>query len=178
MYAPVAVRPKGHRHRRARPAQPNRGIAPFGKEAIMAHTLFAPSTTVQSTTSQNTTGTSRRPVDRLAVLLPTLRDMLEEQRDFRLEQLAELSEPVSMGAVSEIDPTDDAAENTRREVAECLVAGARRALADIEAGLARMADGRFGACATCRAGIPVERLEIIPQAALCVTCQRDGEVGG
>lgn len=149
----------------------------------MAHTLFAPSTTSQGTTSQSTTSrsttrTARRPVDRLAVLLPTLRDMLEEQRDFRLEQLAELSEPVSMGAVREIDPTDDAAENTRREVAECLVAGARQALADIEAALNRMADGRFGACATCRAGIPAERLEIIPQAALCVTCQRDGEVRG
>lgn len=134
----------------------------------MARTLFA----------QSTTRTTRRPVDRLAAQLPALHDMLVEQRDFRLEQFAELCAPARMGAVRETDLTDDAAENTRREVTESLLAGARQALADIESALARMADGRYGACATCRTGIPVERLEIIPQAALCVTCQRDCEVGG
>lgn len=127
---------------------------------------------------QNTTRTPRQSADRLAAQLPTLRDMLEEQRNFRLEQLTELCEPASLGTAHEIDLTDDAAQCTRRQVTESLLAGARQALADIESALARMVEGRYGACSTCGTAIPVARLEIIPQAALCVACQRDCEIRG
>jgi DnaK suppressor protein len=51
----------------------------------------------------------------------------------------------------------------------------RTALADVDAALARMDDGSYGACLVCGAGIPVERLEALPAAGCCVACQHSRE---
>ena len=88
--------------------------------------------------------------------LSALRSALEEQRDFRQQQLAEL-------AVS--DATGD-------EVTAQLVAGARFALAQIEAALDRMDMGRYGSCVRCGSAITPERLEVLPMAGMCTACQR------
>ena len=90
--------------------------------------------------------------------LPALRSALLQQRRFRIQQLADLRRA---------EPGDPAQE----EVAETLRHGARVALAGIEAALARMDHGRYGDCVQCGAQIPVERLEILPAVALCMTCQ-------
>lgn len=64
-------------------------------------------------------------------------------------------------------PDDPAQE----EVLETLRRGARIALSGIEAALARIDRGKYGACVQCDAPIPVERLEILPAVDLCMTCQ-------
>ena len=38
--------------------------------------------------------------------------------------------------------------------------------------LSKVEDGSYGTCETCGASIAPERLEIIPEANLCVTCQK------
>jgi DnaK suppressor protein len=91
--------------------------------------------------------------------LPALRSALLQQRRFRIEQLADLRRSA---------PGDDPA---KEEVAETLRRGARIALAGIEAALDRIDEGRYGACVRCAAPIPLERLEILPAVALCMTCQ-------
>ena len=45
-------------------------------------------------------------------------------------------------------------------------------LAQVEAALARLDAGTYGACASCGRPIAPERLEAIPWAALCIDCQR------
>jgi DnaK suppressor protein len=45
-------------------------------------------------------------------------------------------------------------------------------LLEIEDALQRLADGAYGECEDCRGGIPWGRLETIPYARRCVTCQR------
>ena len=45
-------------------------------------------------------------------------------------------------------------------------------LAQVEAALARLDAGTYGACAGCGRPIAPERLEAIPWAALCIDCQR------
>jgi RNA polymerase-binding transcription factor len=45
-------------------------------------------------------------------------------------------------------------------------------LAQVEAALARLDVGTYGACASCGRPIAPERLEAIPWAALCIDCQR------
>ncbi|GAA0715458.1 TraR/DksA C4-type zinc finger protein [Dactylosporangium roseum] len=50
-------------------------------------------------------------------------------------------------------------------------AAARRAIADTNAALTRLADGTYGRCERCVGAIPVARLEILPHARLCVPCQ-------
>lgn len=39
----------------------------------------------------------------------------------------------------------------------------------------RMADGTYGICANCGREIPIERLEALPHATLCITCQAASE---
>ena len=44
-------------------------------------------------------------------------------------------------------------------------------LEQVEAALARLDDGTYGACIGCQQSIPAERLEALPWASLCVRCQ-------
>jgi DnaK suppressor protein len=96
--------------------------------------------------------------DQLAVL----RSMLDQQREFRLDQLTQLHLPGPHGPLSSTDP----------EIFRSLVAGARAALRDVQSALWRMDEGRYGRCVSCQEWIELERLEILPQTALCMTCQR------
>jgi DnaK suppressor protein len=100
--------------------------------------------------------------NRLTVHLPALRDRLERERAFRLEQLAEFDAPASR-------PGDRAL----REVAQQVAAAATIALNDIEIALLRMDVGSYGRCQTCHADIPLRLLEAIPQLRLCQVCQHD-----
>lgn len=112
----------------------------------------------------------RHPQDRLAPHLPTLRRMLLEQRAFRLDQLVELR--ATGGSAVDTDVADTDASRARREVAALMADGARRAMADIELALASMVAGHYGCCHACHAAIPLAVLEVIPQARLCLSCQR------
>jgi RNA polymerase-binding transcription factor DksA len=46
----------------------------------------------------------------------------------------------------------------------------RRDLAAIDEALQRLADGRYGSCVRCGAGIARARLEALPTAATCARC--------
>jgi RNA polymerase-binding transcription factor DksA len=89
--------------------------------------------------------------------------MLEEQREFRLEQLAELHRPAPLGPLGSTDP----------EIVRSLLSGAREALRDIQAALWRMDEGGYGSCVACGGAVEAERLEILPQTARCMACQRE-----
>ena len=51
-------------------------------------------------------------------------------------------------------------------------------LAAVEAALARLDDGTYGACLRCGRPIAPERLEALPWAAHCIECQRMVGRGG
>ena len=51
-------------------------------------------------------------------------------------------------------------------------------LEQVEAAIARIADGTFGACLRCGRPIAPERLEALPWAAYCIDCQRIVGRGG
>lgn len=95
--------------------------------------------------------------------LPALRAALEQQRRFRVHQLAQLTTASLIPVRRGDDPWD--------EVALAIRAAAMAALSDIEAALHRIEVGRFGRCEECVAAIPLERLEILPMASLCMRCQ-------
>lgn len=100
----------------------------------------------------------------LAPHLPALHAALLEQRRFRSEQLDALT--------AEIPPTGT--DDPRDLVTLALTDAAATALADIDAALVRMGRGGYGRCRDCAAPIPLERLEILPAAPLCMACQRAG----
>jgi DnaK suppressor protein len=120
-----------------------------------------------------------RPRPELLACLPRLRARLQEQRRFRVEQLAMLGEPTPrrvggwQPALSPYGDVDGEHDRIRAALAE----GARRVLADIETALYRMRTGRYGTCLRCGGPIPLAQLDAIPYAALCVDCQRPATDG-
>jgi RNA polymerase-binding transcription factor DksA len=97
--------------------------------------------------------------------LAQLRGALEQQRAFRLCQLTELQRAAWLGYPNEVD----------RQIGQSLTSGARAALHDVLAALHRMDEGAYGCCGNCGAPLAVERLEVLPQAPLCMPCQRAEE---
>jgi RNA polymerase-binding transcription factor len=115
----------------------------------------------------------------LLAQLPQLRELLEEQRRFRLDQLSQFTTQevrTQFGVLDRhVDTLDTSADNARVEVSAAVEAAAHQALDDIQAALARMDAGRYGYCVNCDAAIPVERLFAIPQAPMCMRCQQRAE---
>jgi len=107
-------------------------------------------------------GADRR--NELAECVPVLREALERERGFRAEQLTRLA----VGTCG--DPW--AAGGALREVDALVLAGARRALADIERALAAIRTGRYGHCEDCAGEIPFAVLRAVPQAKFCLSCHR------
>ncbi|GGQ01355.1 TraR/DksA family transcriptional regulator [Streptomyces roseolilacinus] len=102
-----------------------------------------------------------------------LRQDLQEQRRFRLEQLARMARPAP-GPAAGPGTRDGAAAH--REVRAELTASARMVLHDVEAALERMDRGGYGTCRLCGGPIGLRRLVIVPQARYCGRCHRAREV--
>ncbi|MER5438182.1 TraR/DksA C4-type zinc finger protein [Streptomyces sp. NPDC002790] len=98
--------------------------------------------------------------------LAALRDNLHEQRRFREDQLRQIN-----AAASRVGRPSLRHSAARAEVQETLAACARMVLADVEAALDRLAEGRYGRCHRCRHTIDRDRLRIVPQARYCTLCQ-------
>jgi DnaK suppressor protein len=105
--------------------------------------------------------------ERLSDHLPALRAGLDQQRRFRVRQLAELEAEIDRAAES-----TDAAEIARRQVAEKLAVAARHALADIDGTISLITSGRYGRCRGCDTEIPIHLLRVIPTTQWCLDCRR------
>lgn len=72
-----------------------------------------------------------------------------------------------------IDPDIDEADPglTEQTVTLALLNNAREKLASIDRALRQAQNGGYGRCEQCEQPINSERLEIFPQATLCVTCK-------
>nr|WP_206209201.1 TraR/DksA C4-type zinc finger protein [Streptomyces sp. SID10362] len=104
--------------------------------------------------------------------LAALRENLQEQRLFREEQLRQMA-----AVPSRTDELIQRRSAAQTEVRVKLAASARMVLADVEAALDRMAEGRYGRCHLCRRTIDRDRLMIVPQARYCARCQQVREAG-
>jgi RNA polymerase-binding transcription factor DksA len=106
--------------------------------------------------------------------------MLEEQRRFRRDQLAQLASLDRQAQFDivgrHVEDLDASADSARMEVSAAVAAAARQALYDVEEALERIDAGQYGHCTQCDADIPVERLRAIPQAGLCMRCQARAEL--
>ena len=57
---------------------------------------------------------------------------------------------------------------------EPLSEGVRRELAEIDAALVRIEEGRYGRCLSCGGPMGLQRLRAIPEARYCVGCSGQG----
>lgn len=79
-----------------------------------------------------------------------------------------------MQAEVDVEPDEGDSEIFEREKNAALIAVLERRLADIDAASRSIDKGKYGTCDRCGKQIELARLEIKPDATLCVTCQ--GEV--
>jgi DnaK suppressor protein len=70
---------------------------------------------------------------------------------------------------------DDATEVFARERDLALRSNAQDLLAQVNAAIKRMDEGRYGICARCGQNIAPDRLEALPHAIYCITCQSQVE---
>jgi RNA polymerase-binding transcription factor DksA len=105
----------------------------------------------------------------LAQCLPAIREALECERAFRVEQLTELTAG-TRGGSGRAEREAGGAEGALREVDAVIVAGARQALADIERALGAIRAGQYGRCEDCGETIPFAVLRAVPQSRRCVEC--------
>ena len=102
---------------------------------------------------------------------PVWRALLEAQWRARLQEVTELSLAYhEAAAVMAAAPTGPPGERNLRQLLRRAVA-ARRALADTDEALSRLASGRYGLCEGCAAAIPAWLLTAAPDARFCPHCQ-------
>jgi DnaK suppressor protein len=109
--------------------------------------------------------------------LEAIRAELEEIKASVERQLAEHGAPVG-GDNIDLDVNegfaDSAQATTERAQLISLIEQLRTQHADVTKGLRRLDDGTYGKCERCGQEIPIERLEAIPTASLCVSCKQAG----
>jgi DnaK suppressor protein len=108
--------------------------------------------------------------------MPRWRALLESHWRARLERVTELSLAYHEAEDASAGPPPAGAQSgralLRRAVAQ------RRALAEIEAALARLSNGRFGRCERCGGVVSATRLTRTPQARYCISCETGAECTG
>lgn len=103
--------------------------------------------------------------------------LLAAERELTLERLARLTGEFQgvvaasrdTNADDEHDPEGATIAFERSQIA-ALVQGNRQHLDEIDAAVARVADGTYGTCLDCGQPIPPARLEARPVAARCINC--------
>jgi DnaK suppressor protein len=73
------------------------------------------------------------------------------------------------------DLADIAADDIDRKTLQALGSQDLKRLQLIDSALARIENGHYGICMSCGQKIPIERLEAIPYAFLCVQCKSTEE---
>jgi RNA polymerase-binding protein DksA len=114
---------------------------------------------------------SENPFAEFSALLQAQREqLLGEVR----EKIAASGEGLGFANQSKITD-DDAMADSAAEMDVAMVIRESRELQDIEAALARIADGSYGVCSDCGGDIGRARLKAYPTAKRCLPCQEDNE---
>jgi RNA polymerase-binding protein DksA len=70
---------------------------------------------------------------------------------------------------------DQGSATFERELDMTLEENLRQLLTDVRSALGRIEAGTYGLCERCSAVIPIERMEAVPTASLCITCKSADE---
>lgn len=96
-------------------------------------------------------------------------ETLVEQRNHILREIEHLRLALS----AEVDPTEEEAdpEIVEREKALVVLRAFERKLEEIDLALRAAEKGTYGICEVCGQPIDPARLEIVPEATMCVPCK-------
>ena len=107
-----------------------------------------------------------------SVVAQEKKKLLEEraQIEAELNHLREL-----MQAEVDVEPDEGDSEVFEREKNAVLIGVLDRRLSDIDTALKSMEKGEYGICKRCGKPIEPERLEVKPDATMCLSCQQEVE---
>jgi len=115
--------------------------------------------------------------------LERFRNLLMEQRKRVLEELDYIEQnyvgktprDASSGSAYSMHPADMGTDSIEMEKAYLIGAASGAVLEDIDDALRKLDRGKYGSCERCGKAIPSDRLEAVPYARDCVTCQAEVE---
>jgi DnaK suppressor protein len=116
-----------------------------------------------------------------------LEKRLLEERDRRVRALERIDEAARISTEDDGEltqytqhPADEGTDTMEQEKALMLLARDTEALAYIDEALRRLykEPELYGSCDRCGRDIELERLDVVPWALLCVSCQREAESAG
>lgn len=108
----------------------------------------------------------------MRLVLIKRRDALRKALAGDLSLLKELREQTSG------DVVDFALDSVQDEINSQLAEVESRELSNIEVALEKMREGTYGQCEGCNGAIPAIRLQALPYATYCITCQQEVEKSG
>ena len=118
----------------------------------------------------------------------TIRERLLEERDARVDALAEFDERFKERLEQGDDEltkyplhmADEGTDTMEQEKEFLLASQEGRQLIQIDEALHRLytEPDAFGQCERCGRDIAMERLELVPWARLCIECKREAEASG
>lgn len=112
--------------------------------------------------------------------MPTREQIVVRERRKLLEERSRLSGELerlreALKTEVDVDSEEGDPDLIEREKNVALVSQLERKKEDVEAALRLIEKGKYGICERCSKEIPVERLEVRPDATLCVHCQVEVE---
>jgi DnaK suppressor protein len=106
-----------------------------------------------------------------------LRQGLEDRLAEAQRVLASATEETRAYAARHADSADQAAAEYERQTLTHKAAAAQQQIQNLNRALERIRQGTYGVCAECGGDIEPRRLEALPWARYCVTCQEARERG-
>jgi DnaK suppressor protein len=101
------------------------------------------------------------------------RNRLIQEKEQITAELVNLRE--FLQAEVDVEPDEGDSEVFEREKNAALIAVLERRLVDIDTALKSMEKGQYGVCQRCGKPIEPGRLEVKPDATLCMNCQQEVE---
>ena len=104
-----------------------------------------------------------------------LKGMLEERRREIHEKLRSIRESLPAEAAEVKDAEEQSVDDFVQEVDFALMQMKSKTLAKIDEAIQRLEDGTYGVCSECGGEIGEARLQALPFAGLCRSCQQEEE---
>ena len=108
------------------------------------------------------------------------KEFIQQERAKLLEEQAQIGAELGhlrefLQAEVDVEPDEGDSEIFEREKNAALIAVLERRQADIQTALKLIEKGGYGTCTRCGKEIEIERLEVKPDATMCITCQQEVE---
>lgn len=100
-----------------------------------------------------------------------IKQMLETEREKLLAQL-QLASGDDQSVDKNPDQMDIAQAYNDQYLSQALQTFEEKQLVQVDIALKAIAQGNYGRCQYCQQPIPLERLQVMPNATMCVGCQR------